>query len=73
MVKIFVHFLILYIRKLSLYITCTRSHLNFLVYEENFVFFFISVRYIKLRAFYEVFGHLRKGGCMEHRGLKKKI
>ncbi len=38
--NIFVHFLIFYC-------PCTRSHLNFLVYKENFVFFFISVAYFK--------------------------
>jgi hypothetical protein len=25
---------------------CNQSHLNFLIYEDNFIFFFISVRYI---------------------------
>jgi hypothetical protein len=28
---------------------CTRSHLNFLIYEENFVFFFISVDLVTYR------------------------
>ncbi len=31
-----------YIRKPSSYMTCNRSYLNFLINEENFLFFFIS-------------------------------
>ncbi len=40
--KIFVHFL-LYWEALPHIWLCTRSHVNILIYEENFYFFFISV------------------------------
>jgi hypothetical protein len=31
---------------------CNRSHLNFLIYEKNFVFFFISVYLVMRRVVY---------------------
>jgi hypothetical protein len=52
MVKIFVHFLIYWEALPHIYITFTRSHLNYLIYEENFVFFFISVLHISGGRFY---------------------
>jgi hypothetical protein len=37
-------YLVIYREAVSHMKLCTRSLLNFLIYEENFVFFFISVR-----------------------------
>jgi hypothetical protein len=50
-----------YIRKpFLIYDFCNRSHMNFLIYEGNFILFFISVQIHGERARYDIFKNGRE-------------